>query len=118
MSPEPEKILQVLKRELKFLEQGGYRAPDSWRPALIFEDSPTCLRTPDSKCLDLDCALLRFVPVEHRSRPGACRYIPLNSTGESVESLYRMGTQQELEAALRRWLIATIQELEESSGAR
>jgi hypothetical protein len=29
-----------------------------------------------------------------------------------------MGTQQELEAALRRWLIATIQELEESSGAR
>ena len=118
MSPEREKILQVLKRELKFLEQGGYHAPDSWRPALIFEDSPTCLRTPNSTCSESNCALLSFVPQEYRSRPGACRYIPLNSPGESVETLYRTGTQQELEAALRSWLIATIQELEKSSASR
>jgi hypothetical protein len=46
---------------------------------------------------------------------GACRYIPLNPAGETVDSLYRTGTQEELERALRSWLMATIQELEESS---
>ena len=117
MSPEYERILQVLEHELEFSEQGGYHAPDSWRPSLVFEDSPTCLRTLASNCADLNCALLRFVPPEHRTRPGACRHIPLNSAGESVESLYRTGTQQELEAAVRTWLLATIQELKKS-GAR
>lgn len=61
--------------------------------------------------------LIEIRTQEHRTRPGACRYIPLNSAGESVESLYRTGTQQELEAAVRTWLLATIQELEKS-GAR
>ena len=114
MSPEREKVLQILKRELEFLEQGGYHAPNSWRPPLTFEDSPTCLRAPDSNCADLNCALLGFVPQEYRSRSGACRYIPLNLAGETVDSFYRTGTQEELEKALRSWLIATIQELEKS----
>jgi hypothetical protein len=115
MSPERAKILQVLKRELDFLERGGYHAPDVWRPPLIFEDSPICLRTPGSDCADLNCPLMSFVPEVHRSRVGACRHIPLNPAGETVDSLYRTGTQEELERALRSWLMATIQELEESS---
>jgi hypothetical protein len=116
MSPEREKILQILKRELEFLDQGGYRAPGAWRPPLIFEDSPTCLRTAGSDCADLNCPLMRFVPEEYRSRVGACRFIPLNPAGETVDSLYRTGTQEELERALRSWLVATMKELKESSG--
>ena len=107
MSPERERILQVLKRELDFLEQGGYHALDVWRPPLVFEDTPTCLRTPGSNCSESKCALLRFVPQGHLSHPGACRYIPLNPVGETVDSLYRTGTQEELEGALRSWLLAT-----------
>ncbi|HVO79901.1 MAG TPA: DUF2934 domain-containing protein [Terriglobales bacterium] len=112
MSTEREKILLILKRELDFLEQGGYHAPEGWRPRLIFEDLPTCLRSPGSTCLQSDCALLRFVPLEYRAADAACRYIPLNRAGDTVDNLYRTATQEELEAALRRWLIATIQELE------
>ncbi|MBZ5704310.1 MAG: hypothetical protein LAN63_03085 [Acidobacteriia bacterium] len=59
---------------------------------------------------------MRFVPQGHLSHPGACRYIPLNPVGETVDSLYRTGTQEELEGALRSWLLATIQELEKASG--
>ena len=33
-------------------------------------------------------------------------------TGETIESLYRTGTQQELEIALGAWLRATIRRLE------
>src|ERR1039458_1469175 len=32
---------QVLKQELEFLEEGGYRSPIAWRWPLAFEDSPS-----------------------------------------------------------------------------
>ena len=37
--------LEILKSKLRFLENGGYRESPrtTWRPQLIFEDSPTCL---------------------------------------------------------------------------
>ena len=111
-NPDRERLLQVLKRELEFVEGGGYRSPQRWGLALIFEDSPTCVRNPDSNCPSSGCPLLRFVPTGHRSRPAACRYIALNDAGQTVDSLYRTGTQQQLEVALRDWLIATIARLE------
>jgi hypothetical protein len=45
MDPNKQQILELLKFELKFLEDGGYgRSPHTpWRPQLIFEDSPSCL---------------------------------------------------------------------------
>ena len=60
-------LLEVLKFELEFLEQGGYgRLPrESWRARFIFEDSPSCMnfsskdREPCSECL-----LMQFVPEE------------------------------------------------------
>jgi hypothetical protein len=113
MSPERKEVLRVLKRELEFLEQGGYRTPIAWRPPLIFEDSPTCLRNPGFSCSESNCPILRFVPPEYRSKAAACRYIPLNDAGETVDSLYKTGTQEELEAALHKWLMAMIQELEQ-----
>ena len=38
-------VLELLKFELKFLEDGGYgRSPKTpWQPTYIFEDSPSCL---------------------------------------------------------------------------
>jgi hypothetical protein len=43
MAKDGRKLLDVLKFELEFLEQGGYgRLPrESWRARFIFEDSPT-----------------------------------------------------------------------------
>lgn len=115
MPRDDRDILEVLKFELAFLEQGGYgRTPrEAWRPPLIFEDSPSCLnfnsrdREPCS-----ECALMQLVPDRARTEQNPCEHIPLTPNGETLESLYRTGTQQEIEEALGSWLRATIKRLE------
>ena len=39
-----------------------------------------------------------------------------NESGETVDSLYRTGTNEEIEQMLESWLLETIRQLEESSG--
>ena len=45
MPRDDRNLLEVLKFELEFLEQGGYgRLPrEAWRARFVFEDSPTCM---------------------------------------------------------------------------
>ena len=104
-------VLDILRLELEFLELGLYRAPTPGRPLLIFQDSPTCPRYGAATCPN--CALMQFVPAECRSELLPCHHIRLNDACETVDSLYRTGTQEELEEALRNWLTATIKSLEE-----
>ena len=103
-------VLDSLRLELKFLELGLYRARTAGRPLLIFQDSPICPRYGAATCPN--CALMQFVPSECRSEATPCQQIPLNDTRETVDSLYRTGTQEELEEAVGRWLTATIKRLE------
>ena len=110
MSGRDHDAIEILRRELNFLEFGFYRAPTAGRPLFIFEDSPTCFR-PESNCND--CVLLRFVATEYHSEPVPCRHIALNDAKETVDSFYRTRTPQELEGALRQWLISTIERLEQ-----
>ena len=109
-------MLEILRFELKFLEDGGYgrspRAP--WRPTYVFEDSPTCLNFGDRSrphpCTE--CALMQFVPVQHRKETVPCQFIPMTEQGETIEYLYRCGTQLEIEEALKRWLRREIGRIE------
>ena len=103
-------VVDILRLELTFLELGPYRAPTPGRPLLIFQDSPTCPRYGDATCPN--CALMQFVPSECRSEEAPCQQIPLNDARETVDSLYRTGTQEELEEAVGRWLRAIIKKLE------
>jgi hypothetical protein len=105
-----ENLLLALQCELEFLNQGRYREPQAWRPTMIFEDSPICAGG-GSGCPGGNCLLKRFVPLENQEAQVPCRHIPLNDRGETVESLYRTGTHDELEAALRDWLQKKIKEL-------
>jgi hypothetical protein len=107
-------LLEVLKLELEFLKGGGYRKASSWRPQFIFEDSPTCLNfgTSEHKRPCSECVLMQLVPMESREAAVPCRHIPLNEKDETIQSLYRCGTPEELEAALSGWLMNTIQKLE------
>jgi len=115
MATDKRNLLEVLKFELEFLEQGGYgRLPrEAWRPRFVFEDSPTCMnfnskdKEPCSECL-----LMQFVPAEARKEQIPCIHIPLSLSGDTLESLYRTGTQQEIEVALGSWLRMTIHRLE------
>ena len=116
MSHKNRDILEVLRFELKFLEDGGYgRSPHApGRAPYIFEDSPSCLNFNDSArphpCSE--CLLTQLVPPELRKQEVPCRFIPLNDKGQTVDSLYRHGTQIEMEEAPRDWLKREIVRLE------
>jgi hypothetical protein len=121
MQKDERDLLQVLKFELQFLEDGGYgRSPRTpWRPQYIFEDSLTCMnydsRENPGPCSD--CVLMQLVPPERRSEKIPCRHIPFNVSGETLDSLYRCSNQQETEETVGGWLRATIQRLEEERAA-
>ena len=120
MTQDDRDILEVLKFELKFLEDGGYgRSPRSpWRPTYIFEDSPSCLNFNDpARPLPCgECPLMEFVPAESREESAPCRFIPINEKGQTIDYFYRCGTQREMEEALGRWLRERISGIEQERG--
>jgi hypothetical protein len=108
--------LQFLKQELAFVDRGGYGGTMPWRPVSIFLDSPSCPNR-----LDADrstpcpmCWLYQFVPAAFRDEPRPCHFLALNNEGESVDSMTRQYSPQEVEEALRKWLVAEIQKLEQA----
>lgn len=110
-------LLEILRAELKFLKAGNYRHPtnSAWRPQLIFEDSPTCLNynAPEKPVDCGHCPLMQFVPPGLQSERTPCRHIPLNTAGETLETLYKSADQAETEATVAHWLQSVIQKLEE-----
>jgi len=108
-------LSEVLTSELEFLNSGGYRKI-SWRPQFIFEDSPTCPNFGYSERREpcTECVLMQLVPSEKRAARVPCRYIRLNDRGDTIESLYRSGNQEELESTLRTWLMREIKKLEDA----
>lgn len=122
MTNDKRDLVAVLKAELDFLEKGGYRQTQraAWRPHFMFQDSPTCLNFDSTQrpkpCND--CVLMQLIPGQFRDKKIPCRYIPLSETGETIDSFYRAGTQEELEAAVARWLRSTITRLEREKKAR
>lgn len=59
-----------------------------------------------------ECILMQLVPPGQRGEKVPCGHIPLTSEGETLDYLYRRGTQDEIKAAMKKWLQATIQRLE------
>jgi hypothetical protein len=122
MAKDERDVLEVLKFELSFLEQGGYgrsvRTP--WKPTSAFLDSPSCINfcdstrpSPCSKCL-----LSEFVPRGLREEDVPCHHIPLNANGETIYTMERQRERQELEEALKHWLRTMIQQIEMERAAK
>ena len=116
MSTDNRDILEILKFELSFLEQGGYgrsvRTP--WKPTSIFQDSLSCINfnDPDRPQPCSACLLNDLVPKEARDQSVPCHHIPLNAEGETVDSMERQYNQAELEEAVKNWLRRMIQRIE------
>jgi hypothetical protein len=116
MAQDDRDILEILKFELSFLEDGGYgRSPQApWRAPAIFEDSPICPNFCDPArphpCES--CLLEQFVPEGQQKESIPCRFIRLTEEGLTVEDLYRTGSQAEMEQALAKWLRTQIQRIE------
>jgi hypothetical protein len=108
MATDGRDLLTVLKAELAFLDKGGYSktARAAWRPQFVFQDSPSCLNfdleNAPRPCSE--CVLLRMVADRYRTQKVPCRFVPISDDGRTIEWYYRNGTEEELEAALRKWL--------------
>jgi hypothetical protein len=117
MSTDNRDILEVLKFELNFLEQGGYgrsvRTP--WKPTSIFQDSLSCINFNDPERPNpcTACLLHDLVPAQYRDESVPCHHIPLNEAGETVDTMEHQYTQAELEEAVRAWLRRTIGRIEQ-----
>ena len=118
MNHDDRDILELLKEELSFLEQGGYgrsvRTP--WQPKSIFQDSRVCINYADpnhTRPCD-ECHLLDFVTPEHQNEAVPCHFIPLNDAGETIEGLELDDSQAKLERKVKDWLRARIREIEEA----
>lgn len=116
MSSDKRDILDVLRFELSFLEQGGYgrsvRTP--WKPTSIFQDSLSCINfnDPERPHPCNECLLTDLVPANCQDESVPCHHIPLNQEGETVDSMERQCNQAELEEAVKNWLRRSIQRIE------
>jgi hypothetical protein len=117
MAQDRRDVLDVLRFELNFLLDGGYgRSPRTpWRAPSMFEDSPICPNFSDASHPQPreSCLLGEFVPKALRQEKAACRFIELTKEGQTLEDLYRTGTQVEIEEALANWLRVQIKRIEQ-----
>jgi hypothetical protein len=116
MAKDDRDLLELLKDELTFIQQGGYgrsvRTP--WLPKSIFQDSLSCLNYgyPYRAHSCSECQLLEFVGPQDRSQTVPCHFIPLNESGTTIEELELEGTELKVESAVKHWLQAEINRLE------
>ena len=117
MAKDDRDILELLKEELAFVEQGGYgrsvRTP--WLPKSAFQDSLTCINFHDPArtrpCNE--CHLIDFVANEHKDEEVPCHLIALNEAGETIEDLEAQDNQAKLEATLKQWMRSKIKHIED-----
>ena len=117
MPKDDRDVLEILKFELDFLEQGGYgrsvRTP--WKATSAFQDSLTCINFGDPyrshPCND--CLLMQFVPEERRSETVPCHHIALDESGRTVDTLEAQENQEGLEERVKNWLRVTIKRIEQ-----
>ncbi len=117
MEKDDRDVLEILREELEFIEQGGYgrsvRTP--WKATSIFQDSLSCLNYgyPYKAHPCTECFLTDFVPPGQVEAAIPCHNIPLNETGETITDLELKDNQNKLEETVKSWLRARIKEIEE-----
>ena len=122
MANDDRDILELLKDELSFIEQGGYgrsvRTP--WKPTSVFQDSLTCINYgyPYRAHPCNECHLLDFVSPEHHLAEVPCHFIPLDETGETIEDMEAQDNETKLERKVGDWLRARIKEIEEERATK
>jgi hypothetical protein len=115
-------VLEVLKFELNFLEQGGYgrSVHTPQKPTSIFQDSITCLNFGEPQRVHpcSECMLIEFVPESHRNDQVPCHHIPLSPAGETVATLDARDKQLQVEERMINWLRAVIARMEKERNSR
>jgi len=116
--PYGRELLELLKQELLFVEQGGYgrSVHKPHDPTIVFQDSPTCLNFGEGQRVHPceQCLLARMVPQEKLGEERPCHHIPLNDKGDTIARLEGddLRTQEAVAAWLRK-VIATLERLQQ-----
>lgn len=113
--PYGRELIEVLKQELLFVEQGGYgrSVHKPHDPTSAFQDSPTCLNFGEKERVHAcdQCLLMRMVPDEKQGEQQPCHHIPLNAKGDTIAKLE--GDDLRTQEALAGWLRKVIANLEQ-----
>ena len=112
MSDAKRGLLDKLKFELAFIDDGGYgrsvRTPH--KPTSPFQDSLTCLNFGDPlrshPCGE--CVLMQYVPESGKTEDVPCHHIPLDHKSRTIATL----DPSEGEEVLKQWLRGEIERLE------
>ena len=110
MCEEKRELLEKLKFELAFVEDGGYgrsvRTPH--KSTSPFQDSLTCLNfgDPSRSHPCAECILMQYVPESRKGEDVPCHHIPLDAEGNTIAGMYRKTTQKELDERYHNWLTA------------
>lgn len=117
MSVDRRELLDVLRYELNFLEQGGYISPEGKEPKAPFLSSQSCINfgDPMRRHACRECKLWEFVPESAHAENIPCYYIPLAGQ-ETLDSMLKEGNRERAFRALDNWLRQTIARLEAQSG--
>jgi hypothetical protein len=115
MSQDLREVLQLLRYELNYLEQGGYeRDRDLLGTESPFLGTFACINFGDPLRAHAcrECPLHQFVPDDKQTEEFPCHYIRLSASGETIEELIEKKDPRRLVIALEHWLRATIARLE------
>ncbi len=115
MSHDLRDVLQILRYELNYLEQGGYeRDRLSHGAESPFLGNLSCINFGDPMrphaCRE--CVLHQFVPQDKQAEEFPCHFIRLNASGETIAELMEKNDPHRLAFALENWLRTTIARLE------
>ena len=116
MAKDDRDILELLKDELTFIDQGGYgrsvRTP--WVPKSVFQDSLSCLNYgyPYRAHPCADCRLLDFVGPQDQAQTIPCHFIPLDAAGKTLDELELEGNEPQTANAVKTWLREKISQIE------
>jgi hypothetical protein len=115
MAHDLRDILQVLRFELNYLEQGGFNRDR----ALLGIESPfrgtfACLNFSDPLQTHAcrECILFQFVPDDKKTEEFPCHHICLTESGETVAQFIAKNDPGRMTVALEHWLRSTIADLE------
>lgn len=115
MAQDLNEVLQILRFELNYLEQGGFDLDRS----LLGTESPflgtiACINFGDPLRTHTcrECMLHQFVPADKQSEDLPCHFIPLNSSGETIAGLLQSNNTNRLVTLLEEWLRTNIANLE------
>jgi hypothetical protein len=118
MSQDLRDVLQILRFELNYLEQGGFdRDRELLGKESPFQGTFACINYGDPlrphACSE--CPLYQFVPEDKRKEEFPCHYIRLSASGETVAELIEKKDPRRMVDALENWLRITIAQLEGNS---